>query len=430
MGTSLFPPGAGENNNDVAGVEDHTSSLAESELMGVYDAFQDLSIDGRPSSSSSGAIFNIKNRLPVSEVSHAYPCEDTFLPVPPSPPEKWPQRPILLRPSPESGMRVRGVRYSSSETYLPLSGTGYCNGCILPINNGLEKRGQSLVIDFESDLFIGTAMLRIKNVCHPPQYHRENAESDDSGIDPPSYFHNKKRTFNGVIRGRFKIPSIPMSECVTGQVFNKPAGNLPPRIIMKGAISIISHLAPQLQARLDGDCPRFFSPLVSTAQSAMSFKMEEVKDCDGADESIEAEMSEPQPSDQSSLIQELPTASSEIVPDSDSIKTRMKSRKRIFDKLHASGCKTPTFDPNAEYTFEFFQHLLSFDEFALDFGMPIGKHPLCRILNGQPLKFMAAHQFQESNRNGKAVDEELRWLWSFDLWHESLYEDAKSHDRA
>ena len=88
-------------------------------------------------------------------------------------------------------------------------------------------------------------------------------------------------------------------------MFNKPAGHLPPRIIMKGAISIISHLAPQLQARLDGDCPRFLSPLVSTAQSAMACQTDETKDHDGADESIEAAVSEPQLSDLSSLIQEL-----------------------------------------------------------------------------------------------------------------------------
>jgi len=399
------------------------------ELMDVYDSCRKLNEDGsirRPSLLSSDGGDSIKHRLPVSEEEHAYPCKDTYSFMPPSPPEKWPQRPILLRPSPESGMRIRGVRYSSSKTYLPLPGTGYCNGCTLPINNGLEKLGECLVIDFESDFFIGTTMLRIKNVCAPIKKLRSD-KTHNNETDNSSYFHNKKRTFQGIVRGRFKTPGIPMSECITGQVFNHPAGHLPPRIIMKGAISIISHLAPQLQARLDGDCPRFLSPLVSTAQSAMSCQQTDEANDDSigsAGESIEAALSEPQPSDSSSLalVQELlhSGAKSKIPPDSDCITTRIKNRKRAFDKLHAIRSKIPTFDPNSEYTFEFFQHLLLFDEFALNFVKPIGKHPLHGMLNGQPLKFMAAHQIQERDNKSKVVGEEMRWLWSFDLWHESL----------
>ena len=45
----------------------------------------------------------------------------------PPPPEKWPQRPILLCSSPESGMRIRGVRYSSSEIlYLATGSSWWC----------------------------------------------------------------------------------------------------------------------------------------------------------------------------------------------------------------------------------------------------------------------------------------------------------------
>ncbi|KAL7533285.1 hypothetical protein ACHAXR_005143 [Thalassiosira sp. AJA248-18] len=396
--------------------------------MEILDTCKRLSEGGsaRSSLTSCGGECDSKHRLPVAEEKHAYPCKDTYSFVPPSPPEKWPQRPILLRPSPESGMKIRGVRYSSSMSYLPLPGTGYCNGCTLPINNGLEKPGECLVVDFESDHFIGTAMLRVKNVCDPLNTDNNKAQHGSSSY----YFHNRKRTFQGIVRGRFKSPGIPMSECVTGQVFNHPAGHLPPRFIMKGAISIISHLAPQLQARLDGDCPRFMSPLVSTAQSAMSCQRDNNanNDIDGADESIEATMSEPQPSDPSSLLQNLSGTSTTIPPDSDCITTRIKTRKRAFDKLYARRNNTHTFDPNSEYTFEFFQHLLLFDEFALNFVKPIGRHPLHGMLNGQPLKFMAAHQILETSEKGKIVDEEMRWLWSFDLWHESLYKDAKLHE--
>ena len=150
-------------------------------------------------------------------------------------------------------------------------------------------------------------------------------------------------------------------------------------------------------------------------------------------ESLEDTINEPQPSDPSSLIQALfhtgdkgNTCKATILPpDSNCITTRIKRRKRAFNKLYASRSKTPKFDPDSEYTFEFFQHLISFDDFSLNFMNPIGKHRLNGMLNGQPLKFMAAHQIQERCEGGETGGEQMRWLWSFDLWHESLYEDSK-----
>ena len=412
--------------------DDSTSSTVENDLMNVYETCRRISISsdggGRRLSTSSNNV-TIIDRLPIIE-PHSYPCKDTYTNVPPSPPKKWPQRPILLRPSPESGMRIRGIRYSSSDTYLPLPGTGYCGGCTLPINNGLEEPGKCLVIDFESKLFIGTAMLRIKNVCDALSSNN-NSDIDETKAN---YFDDRKRTFQGILRGRFKVPNIPISECITGQIFNHPAGNLPPRMISKGAISIISHLAPQLQARLEGDCPRFLSPLASTAQTVIKQHTEgrgkKHNNEPTADQSIEDDMCEPQPSDPSSLMQVLHQSNDKasLPSDSDNITTRIKTRKKVFDKLYASRNKQPTFDTDTEYTFQFFQHLLLFNDFALNFPKPIGKHPLHGMLNGQPLKFMAAHQIQEVDTKGKIIDEQISWLWSFDLWHESLYEDALYHE--
>lgn len=396
----------------------------------------------------------IKNRLPVKG-HHAYPCAETYSFIPKSPPEKWPQRPLMMRPSPESGMRIRGVRYSSEKEYVELPGTGYCLGCTLPVNNGTEKPGKCFVIDFETDLFIGTAMMRIKNLVHPfaktkGKYAPEEREGGKS------YFDGKKRTFQAIVRGRFKVPDVPMSECVTGQTFRRAAGpGMPSRWVTKGAISIISRLAPQLQARVDGDRPRFMSPFVSTAQSVVVHRVgeditnaedaaqasekicsscnaadkEKIRDYflyGGADETIEDGIHEPNPSDRSSILQDMKNsggaeAAGVVFPaDSTSITRRTKNRKKAFDKLYGHRTKIPTFDMDAEYTFEFFQHLIVFEEFALDFGRPIGRHPLSGMLNGQPLKFMAAHQVGGDGGS----EEEMRWLWCFDLWHEGLYAAA------
>ena len=68
---------------------------------------------------------------------------------------------------------------------------------------------------------------------------KEWAGPDDK-TDSSSYFDNKKRTFQGIVRGRFKFP-IQMSECVTGQTFDHPGGpHLPPMAILKGALQFQS----------------------------------------------------------------------------------------------------------------------------------------------------------------------------------------------
>jgi len=399
---------------------------------------------------------------------------------------------MLLRPTPDAGMTILGIRYSSSESatgYLPLPGTGFCLGCTLPVNNGREARGKCLVVDFESELFIGTVMLRIKNLRGAFENGNESETNGGTGTaggsddvtsatekksstttkkedNKGNYFHKRKRTFQAIVRGHFKRPNTPMSECITGQIFNKPAGKLPPRIVVKGAISVITHLAPQLQARLDGECPRFLSPLVSTAQSViarreatMERKNENNNDDDddhndddatnkcnnnkssqnNESQSLEDGIHEPQPSHPTSLLRNVIHSgaaskagiSTTLPRDTDNAATRTRQRKRAFDKLFAKAVKIPVFDTETEYTFEFFQHLISFEDFALDFVRPVGKQPLCGLLNGQPLKFMAGHQvkakIEKGDGNGKLEEEEeehIKWLWSFDLWHESLYDNA------
>jgi hypothetical protein len=56
------------------------------------------------------------------------------------------------------------------------------------------------------------------------------------------------------------------------------------------------------------------------------------------------------------------------------------------------------------------------DSFALDMGSVIGKVNLAPCTNGQPLKFMAA---------AKTDDGDLDYLWSFDIWHQSLFAYAQ-----
>jgi len=88
----------------------------------------------------------------------------------------------------------------------------------------------------------------------------------------------------------------------------------------------------------------------------------------------------------------------------------------------------PSFCPQSEYCFEFFQHLILFDKFSLDFPKPVGQHSLKKMLNGQPLRMLAVHQEEKGSKVEKNKAEEMTRLWSFDIWHESLYEDAINND--
>lgn len=400
-----------------ASIDEPTQSV-ECGLLKMYDVRQNLPTERRIS----------YNMIDTQDAATEYLCcSDQLNKIPPSPPAKWPQRPILLRPSPESRMKIRGVRYSSSKEYLPMHVSGYCEGCTLPINNGYEETGKCLVIDFETALFIGTLLLRVKDI-DPPSLNEVHSSASsilaaEESHNENHYFNKRKRTFQATIKGRFKQPGIPISECITGQTFYRPAGYLPPRLIMKGALSIISRLAPQVEIRLEGDRPRFFSPLVSTAQTVL---VSNPSTTSKMTESIEHNISEPNASDQSSIMQSLTecdaaqsSGMSTLPTDNSSTSSRIKRRKRAFDKVFSFNLKTPTFNTDREYTFEFFQHLTTFNDFCLNFVEPIGKHPLHGMLNGQPLKFMAAHKTLD-----EVGEDTLKWLWCFDLWHESLYSDA------
>lgn len=131
-------------------------------------------------------------------------------------------------------------RRATGDDYEDFS--GFCAGCILPINNGREAKGESLVVDFESKHFIGTLFLRIKQV--PPHGRNDRINQDDDENNQRDYFANKKRKFQAVVKGSFKTP-LSLSRCMTGQLFERPAGPLPARWIVKSFIKFISILAPR-----------------------------------------------------------------------------------------------------------------------------------------------------------------------------------------
>ena len=348
-----------------------------------------------------------------ARISYSPTCPCKCQQKPALDPSQWPQAPLLLRPTPGRGTKIQRIRLVRNEnnddgsTILWEAGQtskrtwsqalkeywgqkddssldcDMCPECvILPINNGNEERGETLVTDFESDLFVGTLMLRLR-YCHGTT---RLPYQDDRG-----YFTGMNRRYQAVIRGRFK-KELSWTQCKTGFVFDRPAGKLPAKWILKGAVKVLSFFAPHLEVKFDGPRPMSMTPLGSTPQVLAVHNPDEPYD-------IEVAQEEPTKKEHT-LLGEASMASSSL--------QRAKQRKKAFDKIYANQAPLPKTDPSKVYTFEFLQHLFDFQEFSMELGSMLGSVPLAPILDGQALPIMASH-----------ADHDQR-LWSFDVWHHSL----------
>ena len=414
----------------------------ETKLFGIVDKQEKWHDSGASLSPKKNASSKLQTMdevsietVPIIRSPHAYPCENTFKALP-SPPSRWPQAPIMMRPTPGSHTKIRGLRYAETSNgtggqYQSFS--GFCAGCILPMNNGKEGKGKSVVIDFETPLFIGSIMVRVRDA---PPVSVSSSTADDS---LPSYFDNRKRIFQVLVKGKFQKP-FKMSELVTGQSFDRPAGSLPARWIVSAFIRFISTLSPQLEANF-GEQPRFLTPLMATAHTVLvkdypssnvenghSETPETTKDPQRKEREMkfqiypgaldmEQDIVEPQFDEPTSILRYVPSAK---VPrkGAKSVGTRQSFRKKLFNSISAKHANEPCCEVDKEYSFEFYQHLLLLtepDEFKID--VVHSKIGMSSALDGQPIKIFAAHK--------DPVTEQLTSLWSFELWHQALYERAK-----
>ena len=175
----------------------------------------------------------------TTETHHTKQCVCCEQRLPVMEPDRWPQRPLLMRPTPHSGTVILGIRYAGSTDYLweaqmsPLkwpdvlhekwyneckdSGRPVqdntsmimCPQCmIMPINNGKELPGESLVTDFESPGFVGSILVRLRDSQGTTCPERER-------VDGECYFDGVHRKYQVVVRGQFK-QAIPWTECLAG----------------------------------------------------------------------------------------------------------------------------------------------------------------------------------------------------------------------
>ena len=200
-------------------------------------AFLNLADEQDSTPAFDEAVAEAKAHFKATETQHSKHCVccDQRLPV--TEPSRWPQRPLLMRPTPHSGTVVKGIRYSGSTDYLweaqksalswpdalhqKWNGDTFCSNAstgtedvmcphcmIMPINNGKELPGESLVTDFESPGFVGSILVRLRDSNGTTCPERERAKGD-------CYFDGVHRKYQVVVRGQFKEP-IPWSECLAG----------------------------------------------------------------------------------------------------------------------------------------------------------------------------------------------------------------------
>lgn len=368
----------------------------------------------------------------------------------------WIQNPLLLTATPgSSGMCVRRIRQTWEKSYFDTpesnhSDTFDINQIIqLPINNGKEHPSNVRVIDFETKLFAGTALFRIRG-CNGWK------SAGDVGCDSSThdYFANQNRKFQMVIRGKFKSKVI-MADCMSGllldhQLITSSSMNcvdglscsdeyepcdkrndvqkskrgkssrkdgLPSKLALRTAVKVAGVFSPRMDADLECTSPRILSPLCSTAQTINVIR-------DGCiSPRLEAFHAEPVVQSTASLVNDLCQSTTKY-PNTSSTNS-VQYRKSAFDVVydaHASSYSSPCFDQDAEYTFEFLQHLIDYNDLSLDCGKVIGKIKLGGALRGQPVRFVSVVKQGRTNESGgESMNmDQFGCLWSFDMWHKCL----------
>ncbi|KAL7486831.1 hypothetical protein ACHAW6_012433 [Cyclotella cf. meneghiniana] len=404
-------------------------------------------------------------------------------------PAEWIHSPLLLTATPGSGTVIRRIRRVSDAGYFPHPATMPTQtdskdnimgpNAQLPINNGKEIH--TLVIDFETPSFEGTALFRIRgsnsDLRNPLSLSTPKIRNGAKTMTKTSaeqqqvdYFASYNRKFQMVIRGKFRRPDVAMADCMSGMVLDHPLRttgssviddplmacseiqhniqssngainkktrrkkirgsgnsheNLPPKWVLRASVKIAGLFSPRIDADLECSHPRILGPLCSMAQSLHVAR---------GKESPMMDMPHVEPHFQSkeSLVYDLRHDPSCVgVASGGGSNASVQIRKKAFDAVYdariatssSSQSSSPCFDPNAVYTFEFLQHLIDYNDFSLDFGSIVGKMKLGGALKGQPCRFVAGVVPREAGGVGERnlTLRDLDCLWSFDLWHESLY---------
>jgi hypothetical protein len=234
-------------------------------------------------------------------------------------------------------------------------------------NNGYLPLG--IPFNFSSDLFEGLCLIRVKGA------------NSDAIEENAKYFSGRKRIFQSIVQGRFK-EEVNVSDCMTGHEFTRPLKNLPHPIILKTATNLLGRFQPGATICVHTDQPYISATLLETTQIFRG-------DQPGNEPNIASHNIQ----EDSSILGGV--FATDTIPAS--------RRKRIFS--NPSTCPKCSFDTETVYTFEFYQNSFDAQSYSLDLGFT--KLALSKVFDHQPIQWL-----------GKMKDG--RYLWSFQIWNESL----------
>jgi hypothetical protein len=219
-------------------------------------------------------------------------------------------------------------------------------------------------IEFETEMFKGKFMIRIKNAPNTEQ----------------GYFEGRRRTKQIVIQGQFK-ERVSCGKVWMGDTYDKP---LNVSSLVHLAVPIFKRLVPGVIMDLFSEKPRVVMLMGGEART----------------------ISVDKPGHEPDITGELPERNTERIGIFDSIKHR---KKMLRNPAIAAKYE---YDNEHIYTFHFYDDIIDIYNYSIN--LPIGKIPLLHFLNHQPMTF--------------AVVSDDREFFSFRVFHEQLLKQEASEE--
>ena len=258
-------------------------------------------------------------------------------------------------------------------------------------------------IDFETELFVGTMICRIKPI--PPTTSSLEDDNDSghgqdtsnkSEVSHKEYFHNKNRHYQFVVQGHFR-KSIPLSDIAMGDFYQRPFLGIPKGPIMRMYQRFMETISPGLIMDMTSDNPK----VLAAFGSAQTMRVDHVGE-------------EPDLTQKSILngLQDNTMLLFGEKPPKKGIETSSSKRRAYLSKpKNASKYST---NPEHVYTIELYDHTMCFGSY---YQHAMGtKFDMTKTMNAQPLAFAIFH------KHDQAV------ICKFPIWHERLLEEMKASE--
>jgi len=263
------------------------------------------------------------------------------------------------------------------------------SGCHIRLSDGTSTNEVPLGVPFffESELFRGTAMLRLRDVPGSQDVDGDRA-----------YFKGRKRKFRFVVTGEFKKPTR-FSDIWTGQAWDRALLQLPPHWLVELGVSVFRRIARGLRADFSSEKPMALSLLASTMQTVHAHSAEESRQLLASDEAQRQLPWFVCPT--ADVPEHLPQLTERLG------RTQVSPRKRKTTLMNPEGMSSDLyFQPGTVYSFDAYQGVFDAHKYVLDVGagivVDISKH-----LDEQCIEVMATNGNDE-------------YAWCFEIWHKNV----------